>query len=158
MEKNFSLEELNNVAEIDIVYRRKTSCKISERPKIQSSADTYEIFMHYWDKDKIELLEEFKVIYLNKAHRVMEIISLSQGGISGTVADPRLILAGALKVAACSLILAHNHPSGSLQPSKPDETVTQKIKAAASYHDINLLDHIIMTTEGFYSFADNGLL
>lgn len=91
MEKHLSLEELNNVAEIDIVYRRKPACKMTERPKINASADAAEILLHYWDKDKIELLEEFKVLYLNRANRVLQMISISQGGLTGTVADPYTI-------------------------------------------------------------------
>jgi len=158
MEKMPSLDHLNNVSEIDIVYKRNVTCKASERPQVTSSADAYAICLHYWNEDKIELLEEFKVLFLNRSNRVLQIFPLSQGGITGTVADPRLILAAALKVAAPSMILVHNHPSGSLKPSKADEEVTQKIKIAARYFDIKLLDHLIITSEGYYSFADEGLL
>ena len=93
MEKKFSLEELNNVSEIDIVYKRKINCKVSERPLIKTSTDIYEILYHYWDEGKIELIEEFKVLFLNRSNRVLQIFSASSGGITGTVADPRLILA-----------------------------------------------------------------
>ena len=158
MELNLSLEALNNISEIEIVYKRKVRCKISERPQITSSQDAYEILLHYWDQDKIDLLEEFKVLYLNRSNRVLQIVPLSQGGISGTVADPRLILAGALRVAACSICLAHNHPSTSLKPSHADDELTQKIKMAASFHDIKVIDHIIVTSEGYFSFSDEGLL
>jgi DNA repair protein RadC len=125
---------------------------------MKSSLDGYEILVHYWNEDKLELLEEFKVLFLNKANRVLQIISLSQGGITGTVADPRSILASALKAAACSIVLAHNHPSGNLKPSRQDEELTQKVKNAAAYHDIKVLDHLIISTDGDYSFADEGLL
>lgn len=158
MENKLSLEMLNNVSEIEIVYKRKVICKVSERPQITCSADAYEILFHFWNKDKIDLLEEFKVLYLNRSNRVLQILPLAQGGMTGTVADPRLILAGALKVAACSLILAHNHPSCSTKPSRADEEMTQKIKQAATYHDIKVLDHIIVCSEGYFSFADEGLL
>jgi DNA repair protein RadC len=158
MEIKLSLEMLNNVSEIEIVYKRKVTCKVSERPQVTSSSDAYQILFHYWNQDKINLLEEFKVLYLNRSNRVLQIIALAQGGITGTVADPRLILAGALKVAACSMILAHNHPSCSLTPSRADEELTQKIKHAAAYHDIKLMDHIILSSEGHLSFADEGLL
>ena len=158
MEKNLSLEVLNNVSEIDIVYKKKVTCKVSERPKISHSADGYQVCLHYWNHDKIELQEEFKVLFLSQSNRVLQILSISQGGITGTVADPRLILASALKVAACSMILAHNHPSGSLRPSRADEELTTKIKEAAKYFDIKVLDHLIITLEGYYSFADEGLL
>ena len=158
MEKKLSLEELNNVSEIDIVYKKKVNCKVSERPLIRSSSDVYEILLHYWDKDKIDLIEEFKVLFLNRSNRVLQIYNVSSGGITGTVADPRLILAAALKVASCSIMLAHNHPSTSLKPSKADEELTSKIKYAAQFHDIKVLDHVIVSSEGYYSFADEGVL
>ncbi len=158
MENRLSLEELNNVSEIEIVYKRKINCKVSERPQIITSRDSYEILLHYWNPDKIDLVEEFKVLYLNRSNRVLQIVPLSQGGITGTVADTRLILAGALKMAAVSLLLSHNHPSNNLKPSKADEEITQKIKYAASFHDIKVLDHIIISSEGYFSFSDEGLL
>ena len=158
MEKKLSLQELNNVSEIEIVYKRKVQVKISERPMIRSSADGYEILKHYWNFDKIDLLEEFKVLFLNRSNRVLQFYSVSSGGITGTVADPRLILAAALKLGACSMIMAHNHPSGSIKPSNADEELTQKIKSAAQLHDIKLLDHLILTSETYLSFADEGLL
>ena len=158
MENNLSLEVLNNVSEIDIVYKKKATCKVSERPMISTSKDGYEVCLHYWNQDKIELIEEFKVLYLNRSNRVLQILPISQGGITGTVADPRLVIAGALKVGACSMVLAHNHPSGSLKPSRADEELTVKIKEAAKYFDIRVLDHLIVTSEGYYSFADEGLL
>ena len=158
MEKMLSLDVLNNVSEIDVVYKRKVNVKVSQRPLITKADDCYKIFLHYWDEGKIELLEEFKVLFLNRSNRVLQIFSVSSGGITGTVADPRLILAAALKVAACYLVLGHNHPSGSLKPSRADEELTQKIKYAAQFHDIKVLDHIIVSTEGYYSFADEGLM
>lgn len=88
----------------------------------------------------------------------MQLLPVLQGGITGTVADPRLILAAAIKVAACAMMLVHNHPSGSLKPSAADEELTTKIKEGARYFDIKVLDHLIVTSEGYYSFADEGLL
>lgn len=158
MEQFPSLETLNNVSEIEVVYKRKVNCKISERPQIANSGDSYQLFLHYWNDDKIDLLEEFKVILLNRSNRVLQLFPVSQGGLTGTIADPRLILAAAVRLAAVSMILAHNHPSGSLRPSRADEELTQKIKEAARYFDIKVLDHIILTSEGYYSFADEGLL
>ena len=158
MEKRLSLDELNNVSEIDIVYKKKINCRVSERPQINTSHNAYEIFLHYWNTDKIELVEEFKVLFLNRSGRVLQLIAVSQGGITGTVADHRLILAVALKLASCVIVLCHNHPSGNLKPSPSDEELTQKIKGAAALHDIRNMDHIIITNEGYYSFADEGLL
>ena len=158
MENNLSLEVLNNVSEIDIVYKRKVTCKVSERPLISSSSDGYKVCLHYWNQDKIELLEEFKVLFLSRANRVLQILPISQGGITVTIADPRLIYAAALKVNTCALILAHNHPSGALKHSRADEELTSKIKGAGSFLDIKVLDHLILSSEGYYSFADEGLL
>lgn len=158
MESYMSLDVLNNVSEIDVVYKRKVACKVSQRPQITNSAATYQLLMHYWNSDKIELLEEFKVLYLNRANRVMQIYPVSQGCITGCMADPRLILAAALRVAAVSMILVHNHPSGSLKPSRADEELTHKIKEAARYFDLTVLDHIIITSDGYFSFADEGIL
>ena len=158
MEINLSLEVLNNVSEIDIVYKKKVTCKVSERPLIGSSGDAYKVCMHYWNPDKIELLEEFKVLFLSRSNRVLQIFPVSQGGITGTVADPRLILAGAIRVATCAMILVHNHPSGNIKPSRADEELTIKIREAAKYFDMKVLDHLIITSEGYFSFADEGLL
>lgn len=148
--------EWTKVAEVELVY--KTQVKASERPLIKSSADTYKLPREIWDENKIEMQEEFKVLFLNRGNRVIGVYDASTGGICGTVADPRLILAAALKSLSVSLILAHNHPSGNLKPSRADEELTRKINEAAKFHDIRVLDHIILTSEQYYSFADEGLL
>ena len=156
MEKKLPEMDWTNVAEIEIVYRTKV--KPSERPKIERSSDIYPLLLSKWNMDLIELQEEFMVLYLNRANKVLGIYHASAGGLTGTVADPKLILGVALKCGAVNIILSHNHPSGCLKPSRADEQLTQKIKQAALYHDIGLLDHIIVTSEGYYSFADEGLL
>jgi DNA repair protein RadC len=150
------LPEWIKVAEVELVY--KTKVKASERPKVTSSKDIYNILRQVWDENKIDMLEEFKVIFLNRANRVTGVYDASSGGITGTVADPRLILAAAIKSLSVSIVLSHNHPSGNLKPSCADEELTLKIKEAASYHDIKVLDHIIITSEAYYSFADEGLI
>jgi DNA repair protein RadC len=102
--------------------------------------------------------EVFVAVYLNRSNRIRHHEVISTGGITGTVADPRIILKRALEHDATAIILCHNHPSGSLKPSKADEDLTYKIKEAARYFDIQVLDHIIVSDEGYYSFADEGLL
>lgn len=102
--------------------------------------------------------EVFAVIYLNQANRVNHFEVVSHGGITGTVADPRVILKKALEAHAVNLILCHNHPSGNLKPSKADEDLTFKIREAAKYLDIKVIDHIIVSHEGYFSFADSGLM
>ncbi|MFZ5977695.1 MAG: DNA repair protein [Hydrotalea sp. AMD] len=148
--------EWTRVAEVELVY--KTKVKASERPKISSVKDCYQLLKELWNENTIEMQEEFKVLLLNRGNKVIGVYEASAGGITGTVADPRLILAAAIKSLAVSIILSHNHPSGNLKPSRADEELTQKIKVAASYHDIKVIDHIIITCEGYYSFADEGLL
>jgi DNA repair protein RadC len=156
MEKKNISEVLGNVAEVELVYKSKV--KASERPLITSASDAYEVLKAVWEEGKMDLLEQFKVLFLNRANRVLCIYNVSSGGITGTVADPRLIYTAALRVNAVSLILAHNHPSGSLKPSRADEELTQKIKGAGAFLDIKVLDHLIISSEGYYSFADEGLL
>ncbi len=151
-----NLPEWTRVAEVELVY--KTTVKPSQRPKINSVKDCYELLKELWNENTIEMQEEFKVMLLNRGNKVIGIYEASAGGLTGTVADPRLILAAAIKSLAVSIVLSHNHPSGNLKPSKADEELTQKIKVAASYHDIRVIDHIIITIEGYYSFADEGLL
>lgn len=102
--------------------------------------------------------EVFAVLFLNRANKVNHFEIVSSGGITGTVADPRVILRKALEQDAVNIILCHNHPSGSLKPSKADEQLTAKIKEAARFLDIAVLDHIIVSEDGYYSFADEGLL
>ncbi len=111
-------------------------------------------------KDQLQDLghEVFAVVFLNRANRILNYEIISQGGITGTVADPRIILKKALEQEAVSLILCHNHPSGNLRPSKADEMLTQKIKDAGLLMDIRVMDHIIVSQDGYYSFADEGIL
>ncbi len=156
MEQTMIHPEWSRVAEVELIYKNKV--KASERPLIKSSKDCYETLLIVWDENKMQFQEEFKVLLLNIANRVIGVYQASAGGLTSTVADPRLILATALKSLATSIIIAHNHPSGSLKPSRADEEITNKIKEAAKYHDIKVLDHIIVTAEGYYSFSDEGLL
>jgi DNA repair protein RadC len=144
--------------EITVAYINKV--KASERMTVTNSSDAHAYALRGFDKDTISLQEEFIAIYLNRANQVLGIYKVGKGGITGVVADNRLVLAVALKVAAVSIIVAHNHPSGNLKPSKADEELTYKIREGAKFMDIKLLDHIIVEPSGeqYYSFADEGLL
>jgi DNA repair protein RadC len=144
------------VSEIDLIY--KTKVKNSERPHITSSAYAFTLLKGCWDRGKIGFLEQFKVLLLNQSNRVLGIYEASSGGITGTVVDIRLLFAAALKAGAVGLVIAHNHPSGSLLPSNPDRWITAKIAKAGELLDIKLLDHLIITEESYYSFADEGAL
>ena len=156
MEPNFNKEALTKVAEVELVY--KSRVKASERPVVGSSTDAVNILRVLWEDGKIELVEQFKVLFLNRANKVICIYNVSSGGVTGTVADPKLIFTAAIKVNAVSIILSHNHPSGSLKPSRADEELTQKIVGAGKFLDIKVLDHVILSAESYFSFADEGLL
>ena len=146
----------NTVAEIEISYRPVR--KLSSLPRIKTSGDAYRVFMISWDKAKLEFVEQFKVMLLNRANRVLGICTISTGSSTGTIADPKLIFGVCLKANACNLILCHNHPSGSLTPSKSDDLLSQKIKEGGRLLEVAVLDHLIVTNEGYYSFADEGVL
>ena len=144
-----------NLAEIEIHYRNKV--KLSDMEKVAGSRDVYDVLQRIWSP-RIDHVEEFMILCLNRANRVLGWAKVSQGGLSGTVADPKLIYQIALKSNACSIILAHNHPSGNLQPSEADLQLTRKLKEAGLMLDLPVLDHLIISSEGYYSFADEGLL
>lgn len=142
--------------EIELVY--KTKVRASERIQINGTRDVYNFLFKTWDKNKLELQEQFKVLLLNKGNRVLGIYELSTGGVTGAVADPKLIFVAALKANACAIIIAHNHPSGDASPSIVDEILTTKIVLAGKLLDISVLDHIIVTRNGYYSIADKSLI
>jgi len=137
------------------IGRRRQSLSIISKPSVGSSNEIARFLQH---KLKDHQREVFAVIFLNQANKVNHFEIISEGGITGTVADPRVILKKALEENAVSIVLCHNHPSGSLKPSKADELLTKKIKEAALYFDIRVIDHIIVSELGYYSFADEGLL
>ncbi|MEK6452339.1 MULTISPECIES: JAB domain-containing protein [unclassified Myroides] len=143
-------------SEIELIYKSKV--KASERPRIDSSYSAFQIALKAWNQNKIELLEQFKVLMLSNSNAVLGVLEISSGGITGTIVDIRLLFAALLKAKATAFILVHNHPSGKLQPSDADRQITQKIKQASKLLDIALLDHLIITSESYYSFADKGVL
>ena len=142
------------IAALELGRRRQAASSLS-KPVIKSS---HEIAQYLKAKLKDYRHEVFAVMFLNRANKVNHFEIVSTGGITGTVADPRVILRKALEQDAVNIILCHNHPSGSLKPSKADEQLTAKIKEAARFLDIAVLDHIIVSEDGYYSFADEGLL
>jgi DNA repair protein RadC len=144
------------VAEIQLSYR--TTVKPSLRPKIRTSKDTYEILLESWDDSRIEFVEQFKVMLLNRANKVLGIFEVSTGGVTGTVADPKIIFAAAIKTNASGMIISHNHPSGNLMASQSDIELTKRLKEGGRLLEIDLLDHVIISTEGYFSFADEGMI
>ena len=126
--------------------------------QICQSSDSYKELQKVWNDD-IDLRERFIILYLNKQNKVHGFYTVSIGGVDGTVIDYKLCILPALRSMSSGMILAHNHPSNNLRPSQADIKVTKKIKEAAKFFDIAVLDHIIMTPdEGYYSFADEGML
>lgn len=141
--------------ELDVKYNVKDRKKC----KISSSKDAYEQFKVLFENDMgLDMVESFYVLYLSNQNNVIGWIKLSQGGITGTLADKRLIFAYALNCLATCIVIAHNHPSGALKPSQADINLTNSIKKAGNLLDIQLLDHLILSSEGYYSFADEGML
>ena len=145
----------NKVNEIRISYKEK----IAQSPAIKSSADAGKLLFETWDKNTIEVQESFKVLLLNNSNKIKGIYQLSTGGITGTLVDIRILFAVILKSLSVAVILSHCHPSGKLIPSEADKQLTQKIKNAAAFFDVKVLDHLIIVPNGeYYSFADEGIL
>ena len=144
-----------NVPELAVSYTRSRQRDFG---KISSSKDAAYFIKNTFNEGEVELQEQFIVLYLNQANEIIGYYKHSKGAINATVADIRIILATALKSLAVSMVIAHNHPSGNLKPSRADEQLTAKIKESAAMMEVKLLDHVIVTRDGYYSFADDGLL
>ena len=142
------------VSEIKVSYSNQNEEKI----KITNSKTAYDVVLSHWNKNTMEYQEEVKFLLLNRANMVLGIHKLSKGGTSGCIVDIKMILAIALKCNAHGIILVHNHPSGNLKPSEADKSLTSKIKKACDMVDVNLLDHLIITKDGYYSFKDESNL
>ncbi len=150
--------DLQNTKVSEVTLSYKTTVKASERPQINTSEDVHRVLKSNWNYEIIEFIEEFKIILLNRANRVLGIVPISIGGTAGTIADPKVIFVSALKCNAASIVLCHNHPSGNLKASHADIELTKKLKSAGLFLDLPVLDHIILTKDGFLSFADEYLM
>jgi len=142
------------VAELLVSY---SAHKVSEQ-KISNSRETYSLITNRWNLDTIEMFEEVKILLLNKSNKVLGVYDLSKGGMSSSIIDVKIVLSIALKSLASGIIIVHNHPSGNLSPSKADIDITKKLKSACNLMDITVLDHLIISKDNYYSFADDGLL
>lgn len=147
---------LYQVAEVELVYKNKVSPR--DRIKISNSRDAYNILHQAWDHNKIELLEQFKILLLNRANCCLGIADIGKGGTAHCPADPKIILVTALKANASAVILAHNHPSGNLKASDSDIAVTKNICKASELLGLAICDHIILTAHGYSSMGDDRLL
>ena len=135
--------------------RRRRGEEALEKNKITSSKSVFELMQPVVGELQHE---EFWILYLNNSNKVIQKNQLSKGGITGTLVDVRLVLKNALQVGATSLILVHNHPSGTLEPSKADKQITNKLKTASASLDIKVLDHVIITEKAYFSFADENIM
>ena len=144
----------SSVAEIEVSYKPEKIVDFS----IIDSRKSFELMLKNWEQNRIEMQEEVKLILLNTNNKVLGVYSLAMGGITGCVVDVRIILAVALKTLATGIILVHNHPSGNLKPSREDIKITDQLKSSCDLIGITLLDHLIITKEDYFSFADENLL
>ncbi len=144
------------VAEVKLTYQN--TVKAEDRFQVGNSQDAYEVLLSNWS-EQIGFIEEFYILLLDRSNRVMGHYLVSQGSMTGTVVDAKVIFIAALKTRANSIIMAHNHPSANLSPSQADRKLTQKIQQAGAFLDVPVLDHLILSPEGgYYSFADEGLM
>lgn len=146
--------KFNIVNEIKLSYSRKGNCERA----ISSSADAVQVFRAHFDAEQMDYRESFFALYLDQANKVLGIKKISECGISSTLVDVRIIMQAALLCNASGIVVSHNHPSGNLNPSSADIKMTTKIKDAAKTLDISLLDHVILTSDSHYSFADDGMI
>ena len=146
---------MTTLSEISINYQPKI--RLSELPKVITSKDAEIQFRALWS-DRLQYLEEMYLMLLNRANKVLGYSKISLGGTTGTVVDTKVVFQTALKSNANSIILCHNHPSGNLKPSDADIKISKNIKEAGKLLEIHLLDHLILTDEGYYSFADEGMI
>ena len=143
----------SNLAEIKVTYQSKV--KPSDRPQITCSKDAENHFRNIWS-DAMEFREECYMLLLNRNNRVLGWYRLSEGGTCSTIIDPRLVFSIALNCNASGVMIAHNHPSGNLKPSDLDMQLTQKLVTAGKFLEIQVIEHIILTADSYFSFADEG--
>ena len=149
------MEGVYKVCDVKLTYNTKV--KSSERAVVKDSNSAYSLLIgHVYDPETIQHREYMKLILLNRAHKVLGIAHISEGGLDSTSADIRIIMQAAILGNASAIILAHNHPSGNIQPSMQDDQVTKRVKEIAKLIGINLLDHLIITDETYYSYSENG--
>lgn len=147
---------LFSVTEIELVYRNKRDPR--DRLAVRDGQSAYSVFLMAWDMNKIDLVEESKIILLDARGLCLGIAPISTGSWAQCIVDPKVVFAIALKAKASSLILAHNHPSGDVQPSRPDLALTEQLAQGGKFLSLRVLDHLVISRSAYYSFADNGLI
>ena len=148
------MEIIDKVGEVELAYKPKTKSK----QRLETSTDCYEYFLKTYKETELEYRESFKVVFLNSNLRPLGWTTVSTGGINNTIVDIRIVLQAALLVNATMLVCCHNHPSGSTRPSREDDLLTSRIQRAGQIMNIPMLDHIIITTDSFFSYNDEGRL
>lgn len=148
------MKQKSQVSEIQVSYTPNLLVDMS----IKNSKKSFELILNEWELETLQMQEEVKILLLNKSNKVLGIYSLAKGGLTSCIVDVRIILSIALKTLATGIILVHNHPSGNLKPSKADLDITKKLKNSCDLLDISLLDHLIITKDNYFSFADEGLI
>ncbi|MGR3809595.1 JAB domain-containing protein [Jiulongibacter sp. NS-SX5] len=152
------MEKEIKIPKIEFSVRYSEKVKKSELFQISNSKDAYQAFQKIFDSDVIDWIEEAFLLCLSRSNKVVGYFKISQGGTCGTVLDPKVIFSLALKLPTSAIVIAHNHPSGNLKPSMADRAITKKMVNAGALLDISVLDSMIITSEGYYSFADNSEL
>ncbi|WP_290840321.1 JAB domain-containing protein [Flavobacterium sp.] len=142
------------VTEVELVYHNKQ--KFADRQQITSSFDAYQVLSEVWDEGKIELQEQFKILLLDRKNNVLGVSHISSGGVADCMVDAKLVFATAVKALASGIVLAHNHPSGNMQFSDADRALTRKFCEGAKNLDMQVLDHLVLTSEGYASMSDEG--
>ena len=148
------MKQKSQVSEIQVSYTPNLLVDMS----VKNSKKSFELILNEWELETLQMQEEVKIILLNRSNKVLGIYSLAKGGLTSCIVDVRIILSIALKTLATGIILFHNHPSGNLKPSKADLDITKKLKNSCDLLDISLLDHLIITKDNYFSFADEGLI
>ena len=151
-----STDKTYAIPEISIHYKRWL--EFDKMPVIRSSNDAYQILLKAWNKEQMDYVEQAYILLLNRANRVVGVSNISKGGTYAAIIDRKVIFGTALKTHASSIIIAHGHPSGNLQPSQLDIETTKTLKEAGEVLEIPIVDHLILTSESYYSFADEGML
>ena len=144
------------VSEVKLSYVNRIPA--SQRQQVNRSSDVVDLLRLIWDENSIDHVESFYILLVNRANKVLGYKLLSQGGLSGTVVDPKIIFQAALLANASSVILAHNHPSGNVKPSESDIRITKKVIDAGKLLELQCLDHVIITSDSFFSFSDEGMM
>lgn len=148
------MKQNSQVSEIQVSYTPSLLVDMS----IKNSKKSFELMLNEWEQETLQMQEEVKILLLNRNNKVLGIYSLAKGGLTSCVVDVRIILSIALKTLATGIILVHNHPSGNLKPSQADLDITKKLKQSCDLLDITFLDHLIITKDNYFSFADEGIL